>query len=73
MRRFTCTGVYSGSGPPVQWLGSGYYPNGAHEDYQGGLGREGHSSLYYWKSHHAPDLNITLKLGQIVIYYQGYS
>jgi len=42
MRRFTCTGVYSGSGPPVQWLGSGYCPNGAHEDFQGGLGGERH-------------------------------
>lgn len=73
MRQFTCTGVYSGSGPLVQWLGSGYCPNGAHEDCQGGLGGERHSSLYYWKLHHISALNITLKLMQIVIYYQGYS
>lgn len=37
MSGFTCSGVYSGSGPLVQWPGSGYCPSGAREDCQGGL------------------------------------
>lgn len=45
-RRVTCTDVYSGSGPLVQWPGSGYYPSGAREDCQGSLEGEVHSSLY---------------------------
>lgn len=73
MSGFTCTGVYSGAGPLVQWPGSGYCPSGAHEDCQGGLEGEEHSSLYNWKQHHVSALNITLKLIQIVIYVQRYS